>query len=84
MSWDNFAGDVKGRDAAGRRKGCTVGQLLKAIGPEAATKVSAVMDDMSISSRAIRLALVERVELDVPSIWTINRHRRNDCACQWE
>lgn len=80
MSWDDFASAARANSRGASRK-CTMGHLLWMLGPEATAAISAVMDDTSITSRAIRTALADRVELDVPSVWTINRHRRKDCAC---
>lgn len=80
MSWDDFDTDVRGSSNP-RRERCGMALLLESLTPEQAAVVQTVMDDAATSSRAIRLALVKRVTGDVPSIWTINRHRRQDCLC---
>lgn len=79
--WDDFDIDARA-GSVNRSPKCTVGMLLRTVGPDAVVKINAVMADERVTSRAIHRALAQRLEGHIPSIWTINRHRRADCSCE--
>lgn len=78
--FENFAEEVKATSVDVRR-GCGVKALLDNLADADANQVKAVLEDRTVSARAIFNALRSRIGGDAPSIYTIGRHRAKNCNC---
>lgn len=81
MSWSNFGDDVT-HDSNIARQGprCRMCSLLNSLTGEAAEEIDKACADVTITSTSIRRALIARVDpRQVPSAYSIARHRRGDC-----
>ncbi|MGW6260353.1 hypothetical protein [Streptomyces sp. NPDC055085] len=83
MDFEDFVDAAKTESQAHLKRGCGVGALLSTLPETDAEQVTKALAMPELSASAIRTALVARLplEVDVPSVYTLNRHRRNTCTC---
>lgn len=79
--WSDFNDEVE-EDSHVSRQGpqCKTCKLLTSLTSEAAEEIGKALDSSVMASASIRRALITRVDpRQVPSAYSISRHRRGDC-----
>lgn len=83
--WDSLEEEAKASGA--RKPRCGVAVLLEILGNDfgqgAVTSVQRTLDNVRLTSSSIHKALEARVTpSDLPSTYTLQRHRRGNCTCK--
>lgn len=80
MTWEAFELDAMA-SAPQRGPKCRVGLFLEGLPAEGRQAVEKALANRSLTVPGIRSALADRVEGIVPSIWSMQNHRRGQCRC---
>lgn len=81
-TFEGFEDDAKAQSHAYRKRGCGVGILLSTLQEADALAVMKALDNDRLTNTAIEAALKPRVMPDqLPSSYTIGRHRKGTCTC---
>lgn len=80
--WAGFTEEVESLSVRHRKRTCGVTTLLDSLDPEGAEQVRAALKRPDVTSTGLAEALKKRLgDKNVPSSFTLQRHRNQRCCC---